>query len=392
MMLPNRLEGGTLTVGLAGRIDATNAPDVEQDILYLLDHHAVERLVLDCDQLTYLSSAGIRIMLRVGKRVSALSLTNVAFSVYEMLDMTGLTEIIEISRALPRVSVEGHPIIGEGAKGVLYRIGPETICKVYRDADALPEIERERQLARAAFVAGIPTAISYSVVRVGDGYGSVFELLDTSSLCDLLVSGEWSIERAAKESAHLLRQMATTEVDPEIMPSALDKAHEWVDNATGVLPASTVARLRTLVDALADEPHMVHGDFHIKNVMVQNGEPLLIDMETLSHGNSIFDLTTAYSAYVGRGITDPQVVERFLGLPYEATCRLWDLILRNYLPSATEQELHAAEDKIRTMSALRLISWPVRHHQEHSESGQRLIAAQQAVLDEVLPRVSSLAL
>ena len=38
-------------------------------------------------------------------------------------------------------------------------------------------IEHERQLARSAFVAGIPTAIPYDMVRVKDSYGLVFEMV-----------------------------------------------------------------------------------------------------------------------------------------------------------------------------------------------------------------------
>ena len=57
-------------------------------------------------------------------------------------------------------------------------IDPDTIVKVYLNPDALPEIHRERELARLAFVAGVPTAIPYDVVRIeGGGYGSVFELV-----------------------------------------------------------------------------------------------------------------------------------------------------------------------------------------------------------------------
>ncbi len=38
-------------------------------------------------------------------------------------------------------------------------------------------IKNEQRLAKRAFVKGVPTAISYDIVKVGDKYGSVFELL-----------------------------------------------------------------------------------------------------------------------------------------------------------------------------------------------------------------------
>ena len=73
-------------------------------------------------------------------------------------------------------------MIGEGANGKVYRVDRDTIVKVYRKPDAIQEIQRERELARTAFVAGVPTAIPYDVVRIREGgYGSVFELLDATS-------------------------------------------------------------------------------------------------------------------------------------------------------------------------------------------------------------------
>ena len=60
----------------------------------------------------------------------------------------------------------------------LYRYDDETIVKTYFAKDALPEIKQERENARRAFVLGINTAIPYGIVRVGDGYGTVTELLN----------------------------------------------------------------------------------------------------------------------------------------------------------------------------------------------------------------------
>lgn len=392
MIVNHRKDDNTETIFLSGRVDATTAPEVEDATKAILDESVCDRLVLDCDDLAYLSSAGIRVVLRLAKRVRDIRLVNVQSDVYEVLDMCGLTEMLDVAKAFRRVIVEGCTLVGQGAKGMLYRLDPETICKVYRNPDSLPEINRERELARAAFVAGIPTAIPYDVVRVGEGYGSVFELLDADTLGDLLVRGVWSIERVASASASLLRQMATTEVDPEVMPSARDEALAWVEDVAPVVDEATMARLRKVVAAVPDEPHMVHGDFHVKNVMVQNGEPLLIDMDTLSHGNPIFDLSATYNTYVGRGLVTPDSVERFLGIPYEEACHLWDLILHDYYAGRDEDEIRAEEDKIRLMSAIRLMGWPLRHGDSTSDYAKKAFATYAAVIDETLGNLDTIAL
>ena len=118
-------------------------------------------------------------------------LVNVHQELYNILDMTGFTEMMDVHKAYRVLSVENCEVIGQGANGKVYRIDPDTIVKVYLNPDALPEIHRERELARLAFVAGVPTAIPYDVVRIqGGGYGSVFELLNATSFAKLLIRGE----------------------------------------------------------------------------------------------------------------------------------------------------------------------------------------------------------
>ena len=73
-------------------------------------------------------------------------------------------------------------VIGEGFNGKVYRIDQDNVVKVYKNANALADIQHEREVARLAMVLGVPTAISYDVVRVRDSYGSVFELLNARSL------------------------------------------------------------------------------------------------------------------------------------------------------------------------------------------------------------------
>lgn len=390
--LAHTVSDDKLTIELVGHIDANNAHQIERALDDVVDAAPCGTVELDCEQLTYLSSAGLRIVLRLAKRMQHLSVINLQSEVYDVFEMTGLTEMLDVSRAMLRVSVEGCSIIGEGTNAVVYRLSPETICKVCRDASDLASIERERTLSRTAFVLGIPTAISFAVVRVGDGYGTVFELLDAGSLAELLSSGAWSVERVAHESAKLLRQLAETDIDPTLVPSINDEALTWVEDIKPVIPAGQYQRLRELFAAIPDDTHMVHGDLHIKNIMVQGDEVLLIDLDTLSHGNAVFELAATYSAYVGYGAVDPAKIDTYLGVSHEVSARLWDLILREFMSDASEEELRAAEDRIRLVSAVRLMGQPLRRGDADYEASRATFAAYGAIISEELERVDSLAL
>lgn len=172
----------TLTISLQGRIDSNNADSTEQELQNCCDSCTFNILVLDLQDLNYISSAGLRVLLRLRKDYPSLKLINASNEVYDILEMTGFTEMIPVSKAYRHLSVDGCEVIGHGANGQVYRLDAETVIKVYKHPDCLPDITHERELARKAFVLGIPTAIPYDVVQVGETYGSVFELLSSKSL------------------------------------------------------------------------------------------------------------------------------------------------------------------------------------------------------------------
>lgn len=142
--------------------------------------------MIDAKNLEYISSAGLRILLRLRKEDPNLAIVDVSSEVYDILDMTGFTEMMTVKKAYRRLSADGCEMIGKGANGAVYRYDEETIIKVYFNPDALPEIQRERELARKALVLGINTAIPYDIVRIGEGYGTVMELLAASSLSKMI--------------------------------------------------------------------------------------------------------------------------------------------------------------------------------------------------------------
>ena len=94
----NNEMGKTLVV-LKGRIDTTNADQFQQDIAPLMEgeHPDIE---IDCSEMTYTSSQGLRIFLLLQKSVNArggiMVLRNMNPQVKEVFDITGFSNIITI--------------------------------------------------------------------------------------------------------------------------------------------------------------------------------------------------------------------------------------------------------------------------------------------------------
>ncbi|MBR4121755.1 MAG: anti-sigma factor antagonist, partial [Erysipelotrichaceae bacterium] len=225
-----------LTVGLQGHIDSNNAAAVEAEINQAMEGKDVSNVIVDMQDLQYISSAGLRILLRLKKNFADLKIVNVNSEVYEILDITGFSEMMNVQKAYREVSVEGCEVIGQGANGKVYRIDADTIVKVYFKSDALPEIERERELARTALILGIPTAIPYDVVKVGEGYGSVFELLNAKSFAKLIQTDPDSTDQVVAMSVDLLKKIHGTLVKPDKMPPMKAVAQNWAAFLKDYLP------------------------------------------------------------------------------------------------------------------------------------------------------------
>ena len=386
-----KLDGDTLVIYLSGHIDSANAAAVEAAINDIRSQNPHSSIVFDCDKLEYISSAGLRVVLRVKKAVNDTSLINVSAEVYDIFDMTGFTEMMEIKKAYRVLSVEGCEVIGQGANGKVYRIDSDTIVKVYLNPDALPEIHRERELARAAFVLGVPTAIPYDVVRIqGGGYGSVFELLNASSFAKLLVSGEKTSDEIAAMSVELLKLIHSTVVKPGIMPDMKQTAVGWAEFLKDYLEAPQYEKLHRLITSVPDDDHMMHGDYHIKNVMLQNGESLLIDMDTLCHGHPVFELASMFNAYCGYSELDHGIVKDFLGIDYDTSRGLWLKMLSLYLGTNDEQVISSIEKKAQIVGYTRMMRRAIRRNALETEAGRATIAHYREKLAELLAGIDDL--
>lgn len=98
MNISKSLDGSTLSVSLEGRLDTNTSPLLENELKSSLDN--VIQLVLDLAELTYISSAGLRVLLSAQKIMNAQSgsmlIRNATASVMEIFEMTGFTDILTI--------------------------------------------------------------------------------------------------------------------------------------------------------------------------------------------------------------------------------------------------------------------------------------------------------
>jgi uncharacterized protein (TIGR02172 family) len=302
--------------------------------------------------------------------------------------MTGFTDMITVEKAYPRMSVEGCEFIAKGANGAVYRYDDETILKTYFAKDALPEIKQERENARKAFVLGINTAIPYGIVRVGDGYGTVTELLSALSVTKLIRNNPEDLTEAAKYYIDMLKSIHATTVEDGEVPDMKEIALDWADFVSAHIPEEQGRKLRALIEAVPKQNTLMHGDYHTNNIMVQNGEPLLIDMDTLCMGHPVFELGSMFNAFIGYSELDHQVTMNFFGYTHETAERFWDMALKMYLGTEDGEVCKSVAEKAMIIGYTRMLRRALRRPDEADSPAK--IARCKEMLEKLLAKTDSL--
>ena len=378
-----------IKVWLSGHIDSTNAEAIKEELFGKIGD-AQGPVTVDASDLEYISSAGLRILLQLRKRHADLHITDVSPEIYEIFDVTGFTQMMDVTRAYRKVSIEGCEVIGKGANGTIYRIDKDNVVKVYNNADALDDIRHEREVAKLALILGIPTAISYDIVKVGDSYGSVFELLNARSFSKILATEPERIDWCVKEYVELLHKIHDTEVPEGKLPDMKKTAVKWATFMKDYLPDETGSKLLQLVEDVPYNNHMIHGDYHTKNVELTNDEVLLIDMDTLAVGDPVFEFASIYNALIGFYELDHDGVVEFQGFSYDTSVTFWNKVMAAYAGTDDAAVIESMSDKARVIGYTRLIRRSIRRGGLNNEKGKKEIDHWTKELIDLVSRIDAL--
>ena len=335
-------------VRVHGSVDSSNASQFEEELLGAISGN---KLTIDAETLVYISSAGLRVLLKAKKSLGAdLTMINVCPEVYDILDMTGFTQIIHVRKAIRQISVEGLNVIGRGQTASVYRLDADTIVKVFRPSIDFGMVQNEIAKSKLAFMHGIPTAISYDVVKVGECYGVVYELLNARDLADCMKDDPEHMDDYIRMFADLIRQMHTTEVNAEQFVSSRATTMGALPYMKGrILNDEEYEKVKAILENIPESKTFIHGDCHMGNVMLQGEELMFIDLSCAGCGHPIFDLMSMYlTAACHQG-------ELLSSYTKEEAYHIWRVFLSAYLQTEDEAFLAKAEEQVAAFSSARFL-------------------------------------
>ena len=312
------------------RITLDNAAAFESELL------EAQPETLDAAELTYISSVGLRVLLKLFKKIGKKPvIENVSPEVYEIFEATGFIDLAEIHKRIREVSIEGLEVLGHGSNGDVYRLDDERIIKVYNAPWLRGKPDKakgESEISREVFKSGISTAISFDIVKCGENYAAIYEIIKGRTLGEEISDHPEKLEDMIALLAEAGRQLHHTKASPEYFPDILKKFKSdgkkldniWKDDAEK-------EKWAALADAIPHRQNMVHTDFHYDNVMVQNNEPVLIDVGGICAGHPVFDFMTMYLRATRPGLA----ATRF---PAETEKKIFDIYIDRYFEGRLNEE------------------------------------------------------
>ena len=92
------LENDKLILFLEGELNSYNSEEVEKEIESIVKANSFKSIVLDLENLSYISSAGLRIIVRLRQQCDETSLRKPSKSVMDIFKMVGFENLIKIEK------------------------------------------------------------------------------------------------------------------------------------------------------------------------------------------------------------------------------------------------------------------------------------------------------
>lgn len=325
---------------LAGRIDN----DTSASLAAAIKTAGEGAIVLDMAGCQYVSSAGLRVLLvahreLIGKGHS-LSLVNVSALIFPVFEVTGLDQILRIRKAPRPLSLEGAELISSGACGDCYRMDAETVVKLYREGVDPGIAEKEKKFSKAAFILGLPTAISYDVVVCGSRSGVIYEMIDARLFSDIIAEEPENTASYGVMLANIAKGVHAIQGDAKVFPRIKEQFVGYISQTSDFLPPSDVDFLLEQLRGIPDSDYCVHFDLHSSNIMIRKNDPVIIDLGDFSIGSHLFDLGLIYMIY---GLPELGFCELVTKIPSGQGLRLWESFIAAYFadrPAADDELFH----------------------------------------------------
>ena len=259
-----------------------------------------------------------------------------------------------------QIELSEWTMVGAGFNGQAYvsQAHPGVMLKlVTSDLGSAQAVEKEFYASKTAFDMGLPTPQVYEIVRSGNNYGYLCQIIEgKKSFARLCADAPDRIPEYAALMAQYGKALHNTPITPNEyvipMKTLLQKALQ----SSPLVTDQQRERLQALVEAMPETENCLHGDFQPGNIILAGGQHWWIDLGWLSQGWYMMDLAHLYKMMIEDSII-PQVQD-LTHMTQQQMVDFWNAFAVAYTGT---QDIGSLNREIRPYAALDLIRTSYLH-------------------------------
>lgn len=340
---------------LPERLDSNNASTLQGELNELVDANPSRILRLRAENLEYVSSAGLRIFLELSKRGKLEEISGTSNEIFGILEMTGLTGIIEVGRRANEQKLESSENIGADSYGYLYRPDPENIVRIYTDLVSEEAITGSIGCSQEALREDIRSALVVGTVKSEKGLGCQYVSEDFVTLSSALKNGILP-EEAMDSLVEFLDSLHACTALEDNVEKYLDRLTASVRRSFGT-ESEAGKIISEHVRKLSRNNVLILESINPDTFLISGGKPVLTDYALLRYGNPLFELVGIYSSALKK--------EEFFG--NEDIDGQFKLFLSKYLKTKNEKIIENFLTLTKEFSSLMLFVYHDRNMSEEEE-------------------------
>ncbi|MBR5799994.1 MAG: phosphotransferase [Lachnospiraceae bacterium] len=194
-------------------------------------------------------------------------------------------------------------LLARGNTAEVYEYSEGKVCKLFFEGYPAEYVELEFRNAKELYDRNIRVPVPFKLITIDNRRGIIYEKIEGRSLLNLIAENP---EKADKYIDILTKtHLAILSQKSKELLSYKDFLSVMVKNRT-----ADYREICTKMDALPDGDHILHGDFHPNNILMEeNGTPVVIDFMNVCRGPKLFDI--ARTVFLIRPLSE-YMAERYL--------------------------------------------------------------------------------
>ncbi|MDO4494065.1 MAG: phosphotransferase, partial [Clostridia bacterium] len=258
------------------------------------------------------------------------------------------------------IDLGNSKIIGKGQCAEVYGYDENRVVKLFYENIGIETILHEYRVTSECFAKGLSAAECFELVRYRGRTGILMQRVCGVSVEQEILKHPEKANEYARKMADTLACVHSKQIKGSAIPAADEFYSECIENCRkdGWISEAESRKLTEFVAAIPCKQTLIHGDYHVLNLMTENDTLRLIDLADVQTGNPVFDLLIAnlYLHYLPENLEE--LYRTLIRIPPEVSLAMWDVFLRTYFQTEDAERIRRIEKILDTYSLLKIMLAP----------------------------------